>query len=213
MGLAISVGQLVDFMKHDEEGVEYIRRAFAEANEVLSEKGLPTHTEPESLPKMTDRAVLHGFSYSYLPHLYRAYARWLQEPDMPIEPCPPDEDPSADPAIDEEVYMFESHLLCHSCIDGFYFPIDFPEPISDPTDQNRIEGYFLGSSYRLQEELIAMAPALGIADAPDLSDATIARIREAVDTGIGLWREQCVWLTLFEACRLSKQYGTAICFK
>lgn len=41
--------------------------------------------------------------------------------------------------------------------------------------------------------------------------STIDEIRAAVETESELWIEKAVWLTLHEACRLSKQHGAAIC--
>jgi hypothetical protein len=212
MGLGVSVGTLADLNDNDEEGAEWLRESLANANAVLAELNLPIHTEPESLPRLDDRSIMGSFPYSFLHHLRRAYARWRQDPELPATPSPEDENPASDPAVDEVSCMFDSHLLSHSDCEGFYFPIDFSDVILDDKDQDRIEGGFLGSSYRLHEELIAMAPCLGIRDAADVSDATVNEIRTAVEAESELWIEKGVWLTLYEACRLSKQHGTAICF-
>lgn len=212
MGLGIEVGMLADLFEHDEEGAEWLREALANVNAVLAELQLPAHVEPESLPPMDDRSIIGSFPYSFLHHLRRAYARWKQNPDAPATPCPRDEDPASDPAVDDELFMFESHLLCHSDCEGFYLPLDFSNAIIDDKNQDRIQGGFLGSSYRLHEELIAMAPCLNIRDAACLSDQAANEIQQAVQSESELWIEKGVWLTLYEACRLSKQHGTAICF-
>lgn len=212
MGLAVEVGMLADLLDNDEEGAEWLRESLANANAVLTELSLPTHSEPESLPSLDDRSIIGSFPYSFLHHLRRAYARWRQNPEQLATPCPEDQDPAFDPVIDEESCMFDSHLLCHSDCEGFYFPIDFTDVIIDDKDQGRIAGGLLGSSYRLHEELITMAPCLGISNAEGLSDTAADEIRAAVETESELWIEKGVWLTLYEACRLSKQHGTAICF-
>jgi len=212
MGLAVEVGMLADLLDNDEEGAKWLGESLANANAVLAERSLPTHSEPESLPPLDDRSIIGSFPYSFLHHLRRAYARWKQNPNQLATPCPEDQDPASDPAIDEESCMFDSHLLCHSDCEGFYFPIDFTDVIIDDKDQGRIAGGLLGSSYRLHEELIAMAPCLGISNADVLSDTTVDEIRAAVETESELWIEKGVWLTLYEACRLSKQHSTAICF-
>ena len=209
MGLAIEVGVLAHVLEGDEEAAEWLRESFANVNAVLAEMGLPTHSEPESLPALDDRSILESFPYSFLHYLRRIYARWRQNPEEMATPCPEDQDAASDPAIDEE--MLDSHLLCHSDCEGFYFPIDFSDVIIDE-DQGRIEGSLLGSTYRLHEELIAMAPCLGIRDAEALPDTVVNEIHEAVETESELWIEKGVWLTLYEACRLSKQHGAAICF-
>lgn len=213
MGLAVEVGALADLTLHDEEGAQWVRESLAKVNAVLAENNLPTHDEPEKLPPLDHRTIIDSFPYSFLHHLRRAYARWRQNPDTPIMPCGPDEDPAADPAIDEESCMFDSHLLCHSDCEGFYLPIPFTEVLVDDKDQDRIQGGLLGSSYQLAEELRSMAPCLGI-ELQDgkLSDSTVDQIRADVDAESGLWIERAVWLTLFEAARLSVQHKTAIQF-
>lgn len=210
MGLAVEVGLLADLNENDEEGAQWLREALASVNAVLADSNLPAHKEPESLTALDDRSIIGSFPYSFLHHLRRSYARWKQNPARPATPCPADQDPASDPAVEEESCMFDSHLLCHSDCEGFYVPVDFSEVLFD--DQGRITGGMLGSSVRLHEELIAMAPCLGISDAADLPDASVEQIRSAVECESDLWIEKGVWLTLYEACRLSKRHSTAICF-
>jgi hypothetical protein len=107
--------------------------------------------------------------------------------------------------------FMKSHLLCHSDCEGFYVPIPFQEVLLD--DQDRIPGGMLGSSFMLQNELIAVAPALGIRlEKGQLSNHEAERINGEVETEAPLWIENAVWLSLFEAARLSLQHKTAICF-
>ena len=213
MGLAIEVGMLADLIENDEEGAEWLRESLANLNAVLAEQHLPPHVEPEILPQMDNRSILESFPYSFLHHLRRAYARWKQDPESPILPCAPDENPAADLAVDEESSMLESHLLCHSDCEGFYIPIPFDGLLVDENDQGRIVGGLLGSSYRLRDELISLAPGLGIhLDNGELSDSVIARIESDITAESGLWIERGVWLTLFEAARLSIAHRSAICF-
>jgi hypothetical protein len=213
MGLAVEVGMLADLKEHDEEGAQWLRDALADINAVFGEHKLPLHIEPEQLPPMNDRSIIGSFPYSFLHYLRRAYARWKQDPGSPIVPCSPDEDPASDPAIDQESCMFDSHLLCHSDCEGFYVPIRFSKVLIDDTNQDRIAGGLLGSSYKLMEELQSMAEYLAIqVDAGELSDAEAEKIRADVQAECDLWIERGVWLTLFEAARLSIQHKTAICF-
>jgi hypothetical protein len=212
MGLSIEVGLLAHFIQHDAEGAEWFREALADINAVLKELNLPTHSEPESLPPVDNRSVVCSFPYSFLHYLHRAYAHGRQSPNSVVFPCPQGQSPAQDPAIEAESDLFDSHLLCHSVCEGFYLPLDFSDVIMDSTGRDRISGGLLGSSYRLHEELIEMAPCLGIRDAATLSDAAVEEIRQSMESETDLWIEKCVWLTLYEACRLSKQHGTAICF-
>jgi hypothetical protein len=45
-----------------------------------------------------------------------------------------------------------------------------------------------------------------------LSDSEAEKINAAVEAEAPLWVEKAVWISLFEAARLSIQYGTAVCF-
>ena len=71
----------------------------------------------------------------------------------------------------------------------------------------------LGSSYRLVEELQVVAPVLDIeVDNGELSDVEADRINGLADEEGPFWIEKTVWLSLFEAARLSLKYKVAICF-
>lgn len=212
MGLSVEVGVLAKLVDTDQEGAQSLREVFLKTNDVLLEQGIPVHTEPERLPDFASRAIDTGFVYSDLHYLRRAYAHWCEAPGTAATQCPIGVDPASDPTIEEEMCNMESHLLCHSDCEGFYFPIDFDDLVFDDEDRGRIQGGTLGSSFRLHEELIAMAPCLGIDDASDLSDATVETLRAVIESETELWKEKKVWLTLYEACRLSKLHRTAICF-
>jgi hypothetical protein len=211
MGLAVEVGMLADLLVHDEEGAEWLRRSFAAINAVLKENGLPEHREPETMPPLDNRAGLASFPYSYLHHLRRAYAHWHANPGRPIKPCLPGEDPIRDPLLLDLQARFMSHLLCHSDAEGFYIPIDFADVVVGSDE--RIAGGLVGSSYQLMRELVGGAPALGIdLQARELTDAEAERLNAQADGGEGLWMERAVWLTLYEAARLSITHRSAICF-
>jgi hypothetical protein len=213
MGLAVETGMLADLIVNDPEGAEWTRESLAKINEVLTENNLPEHQEPEQLPRMQNRAGLLSYPYSFLHHLRRFYARATNDPDWTPSPMPDGEDPVEDPVLDEEMNKMFSHLLCHSDAEGFYLPIDFHDVILDDEEQDRVPGGLLGSSYRLMEELVRIAPKLGIAlDGEQLSDAEADKINKESESEVGLWIEQTVWISLFEAARLSIEHKTAICF-
>jgi hypothetical protein len=46
----------------------------------------------------------------------------------------------------------------------------------------------------------------------ELTETEVEKIRSDVESESSLWIERGVWLTLFEAARLSVQHNTAICF-
>jgi hypothetical protein len=71
----------------------------------------------------------------------------------------------------------------------------------------------LRSSYRLLKELVAIAPKLGIMlEGERLTEAEADKIARDARSQQGLWIEKIVWISLFEAARLSIEHKTAICF-
>jgi hypothetical protein len=63
-------------------------------------------------------------------------------------------------------------------------------------------------------ELVAVAPSLGIALSNGvLADSEADRINREVEVEGPFWIEKAVWLSLFEAARLSIEHHTAICFQ
>jgi len=213
MGLSIVVGMMSEVAETDEEAAEQYREEFARLNEVLAEQGLPPHFEPEHLPPLANRCSLDGFPYSFLHKIRRVYAHHVRDPQWIAKPLAEGEDAAADGLLVEEVTMeMTSHLLCHSDAEGFYLPLDFAQVMFDEQEE-RIAGGMLGSSYRLKDELVALAPAIGInLAAGELADDEAQRINELTEREGPLWIEQIVWLALYEAARLSIQHRAAICF-
>jgi hypothetical protein len=218
MGLAVNVGLLGYWLQQeDNEAAEEFRESMGQVNEVLAEKGLPQHQEPENIGivKRQGVSIISGFSYSCLYHLRRIYALTINDQDWIPTPTPPGGSPADDDVIEEETDMLESHLLCHSDCAGYYLPIDFIDIIVDIKEENRISGGILCSSYRLMEELVLIAPKLGIElQAGQLSDEEAKKVSAAQNPNSGddFWNEKTAWLCLFEAARLSIEYKTAICF-
>ncbi len=209
MGLSISVGLLADLLKNDMEGVEWLTKEFQQVNEVLREYNLPEHHEPVSSIYKDESC---GFPCSWLHYLRRVAAYRFRDENWIAEDFPANEDPTKDVVLDSELFMMDSHLLCHSDCEGFYVPINFKDVIFDDPKKNRISGGMLGSSYRLMEELVQIAPALEI----KLVDGTLSddEADKIYDLGKGdkLFREKTVWLELFEAARISIEHKTAIVF-
>src|SRR5258708_7059535 len=114
MGLAVAVGALADLKKNNEEGAEWLRKSFEEANQVLVSEGVAPNYEPETVPPLRFRSSLDGYPYSFLHYLRRIYARLADNPKWKPVPCGEDEDPSEDAIVDSQCTLFNSHLLCHS---------------------------------------------------------------------------------------------------
>jgi len=209
MGLGISIGSLAEC---DQEELEWAEKDFVIINAVLAEAGLPAHTEPKSLPALESRAQLDGFPYSFLHYLRRAYARRKADPAWLATPLADNQDPAEDEALQAEYDYLDSHLVCHSDAEGYYVPVDFNEVLFD-SEEVGLPGGMLGSTYRLMEELVLVAPALGIQlDKGQLSDAEMARLCAKAEKQDACYRELETWMVLFEAARLSLEHKTAIVF-
>jgi hypothetical protein len=194
------------------EAVEWHQQDLRAINRVLAANGLPPHHEPVDSRPVPYRAQLISFPYSWLHYLRRAVAYARQAPE---EFCPlkEGENPAKDKWVDRELYTYiSSHVICHSDCEGFYVPIDFGEPLCDERDGD-LPGGLLGSSQRALRELIQVAPLLGIpVDGPFLSDEVAHRIAQEPDESHPYWIERKVWLSMFEAMRLSVEYKYAVVF-
>ena len=212
MGLSIETGVLPDLLAHDPDGARWVAGELEKLNVVLLERGLPAHHEPTVGLLDDSRAPVFGFPYDFVHHLRRATAYALRDPQWRATPLPEDADPTTDPVVDDEYARLRSHLLCHSDAEGFYLPIEFSDVIF--ADQGQVLGGMLCSSYRLMDELVQTAPALGISlDDGVLDDAEVDRLVALIEEEHGLWVEWIVWLGLFEAARISIRQKTAICFQ
>lgn len=212
MGLGVSVGMLADLSENDPEGAEWLRESFQSVNALLAANQLPLHLEPETAISEGSRCGCDSYAYSSLHYLRRIYAHVSQDPHWKPEPVGEDESPTDDPAVDQETNLMRSHLLCHSDAEGFYVPVDFEDVIFD--DGDTVPGGMLGSSQRLMEELVVLAPYLEIwLDDGELSDSEASRLNEEAEGEKNpFWIEKLVWLSLFEAARLSLKHKVAICF-
>jgi hypothetical protein len=211
MGLSVSVGVLAWCIREGyAEEAEGYREDFRGINHVLAAHGLPPHIEPEELPPFEDLARFVGMPYSWLHYLRRAIAYARQAPDE-FRPVAEGEDPSQDPRVDHELSVsLDSHLICHSDCEGYYIPIDFPEPLYD--DYDSVAGGILGSSHQAMRELIQVAPLLGIRLRDgQLDDRATDEINEE-DYDRPYAIERKVWLLLFERLRISIEYRTAVVF-
>jgi len=220
MGLAVCVGMLAELLEDDPESAEGFEEELAEVNRVLAAAGLPPHTEPRGPLELDSRASIDSFPYSFIHYLRRAYAHRVLSPDWVATPLADDVDPTADPKIQALLDGCESHLLCHSDAEGFYVPVDFDEVLFDEEsgsgedeEAGGLPGGMLGSSQRLLDELVFVAPALGIRlENGKLSDEEAERIDDLVEEDDGLYREYVSWLLLYESARLSIEHNTAIVF-
>src|SRR5262245_11428519 len=105
---------------------------------------------------MNDRSTLDHFPCSWLHYLRRAVAYARQAPDE-FGPIPEGEDPTEVDLIDRELSEATSHFICHSDGEGYYVPIDFPEPLYSEKEDEFAGGGILGSSQRALAEVLLAA--------------------------------------------------------
>lgn len=209
----MSVGELAWHLgpDGDPEGLIWLREELKRLNALLRKNGLPEHHEPEALPNIDRRGAPHSFPYSYTHHLRRAVAYSRHAPEK-FGHIDRDQEPSTDPYIDRELSVWmDSHLICHSDAEGFYVPIDFPEPLY-AVAEFPITGDIVGSSQRVLEELVQTAPLLEIVlgEQGSLSDDEAAKLRDEGSHRYGL--ERLVWFAFYEAASASVRYNSVISF-
>jgi hypothetical protein len=208
MGLAIAVGNPCigsDGTVYDSEGVADFRRQFAVLRDALAAEGITGWSEPDLPPPPQGTS----FPYGWLHYLRRAYALvWDKQEVTPVRNR--DDLERAAGIVEDATMMLSSHLLCHSDAQGYYVPVRFDDPVFLSDDLPG--GGMVGSSYALLDELMRVAPAIGITPAEDGTIADEESIRSADRTGAPFAIEQTVWLALYDACRASIRYGSAIVF-
>lgn len=207
MGLGLSVGYLADMKVHDNEGYEWAKEALAKVVAVLNDNHCGIWEEPEEF-NATLRPHLSSFPYSWIHFLRRAYAWQSEYPGVALPPSAGEISDEDDRLIENVALDFRSHLLCHSDAEGYYVPVEFEEPIFD----DRVPGSMLGSSFALKRELLKIAPLLEIKlDGDVLSDSEAARIY-AIEDDHPFFRENAVFLSLWEVTRVSLEENSAIVF-
>ncbi|GAA1245925.1 hypothetical protein GCM10009665_40970 [Kitasatospora nipponensis] len=212
MGLSITVGLLNDLARNDPEGWEHHLGAFDLLNRALAGQGVDWR-EPGGDPA---GGALHagGFPYGYLSHLRRSYVlRLLGEPVTPARAVDDEQYARDQEKVQDELSMFSSHLLCHADNAGYYVPVDLSEPLFLP-EEDGVAGYgMVGSSQRLQSELLWLAPGIGIHPDEDgtLSPAERAKLGALASTD-PFEPEKFAWAQLHAACRSSIASGHAIVF-
>jgi hypothetical protein len=217
MSLGITIGRLAHFLKDDYlKGVEAIQRDMGVINRLLTENGLPTHTEPRTLSEFRSRSLLDHTAYSWYALLQRAIA-FSRQTKKKFVPARKNSAPLEHPLVRAEQNRSRrksgySHLVCHSA-EGYFVPLDFPEPLF--VMPWLLVGGSLGSCQAATRELIAVAPLLDIALKGDRLPDTVAKEindeRASMEPG-PLYAERQAWLILFESFRVSIEHGAAVCF-
>lgn len=183
----------------------------ARANVMLTSIGLPTHREPSD-PPAWEPSVPSSLPVEALWRLRRVMAHHLEAPGQAVEPLPEGEDPRRDRILREMAPRADCHLLNHSEKEGFYVPISFSQVVRDPSG-TALPGGWLGSSHRLREEMVELAPLLELemtADGP--ARHSIDRVQRDISNGAALHLERWAWLLHAEAAHASIEREAAIVY-
>ncbi|WP_293676979.1 hypothetical protein [uncultured Phenylobacterium sp.] len=237
MGLSLWVGMLSQTDPAERPG---LREEIALLNEVLLQRGLPRHNEPEDLP---DDAVFEAqmLGYSGLHYVRRLAAHHMLTGCLPA-PATHD-DAADDPLILEAnnavmmgrrrprrggwvsrllgrrsvVPPVYSHLLLHSDCEGFYVPQDFPQVILDDAEPQRPSlGGMVGSSVRLLAECHALAGLIGLPADIDVESEELWKVADQPAKDGPLWKvygaEAFGLARLIRGCEVSIRHGALLVF-
>lgn len=190
------------------------RSALARANVQLAALGLPTHAEPAEAPPWEPSAPAR-LPLDALRRLRRVMAHQLVWPGRPVEPLPAGEDARADPLMAEVAERHDNHLIHHGEAEGFYLPVSFSQAVRDASG-TAIAGGWLGSSYRLAEELREMAPLLDLEPVPAdraVPQHVVDRVLRDRDAAGPFHLERWAWLVHVEAANRSLAHRLAIIYR
>jgi hypothetical protein len=230
MGLAITVGILVDLAENDAEGADHVRESFNAVNRALRQAGLDEHREPEAADWAPVSLDMYG--YSGLHYLRRVAAHLWAGKDLP----PPgteetiDDDPELRRYYEtdggrrtgllgrvgrrgarDDVRRFD-HLVVHSDAEGFYIP----QPFADVIRAVDTPGEYVGSSYSLKDELLILADALRLPPGLDPESEELWDASESQGEGAEGWErygvESFTCIRLLHAANASIDRGAAIAF-
>jgi len=218
MGLALEVGILADLVKHDPEGAEHHRGAFAALNRYLATQSLAPHQEPEVCKVWS--ASMYG--YSGLHYLRRLAARPAIDGALPT---PGDRNAMEDSVLTEYFDAFADqprggnrsfdHLIVHSDAEGYYIPQDFPSVLQPGSGFESLAGA-VGSSQRLLVECYKIAEALGLPLDIDAESDEMLKATDNQGKAAGGWQKYGVesysCLQLYNAALRSIDTGAAIVF-
>ncbi|MFD5466670.1 hypothetical protein ACFWIQ_28130 [Kitasatospora sp. NPDC127059] len=202
MGLTISVGAL---------GAPELRAEAEVLHRALAAEGVAWRE-----PGGEGEGFSAGFPYSYLSGLRRVFVlHRLGEPVTGARGVGKEQYEDELGLVDDEMVMFDSHLLCHSDCEGYYVPAEFEyeDPLFLPAESGVPGGGMVGSTAGLLAELQGFAAAIGIRLTADgsLDPAESARL-EALPRDDPFEPEVFAWHQLYRACRASLASGRAILF-
>lgn len=231
MGLALQTGILSDLRHNDIDGFQHFKKELLATTDFLTQNGIiHQFTEPENLS--SDRIwATDMYGYAGLHYLRRIAAYLHLKKELPP---PGNWQASNDPILVEyfesyfsgdtstllkqvltrkNIFPFE-HLIIHSDTDGFYLPIDFERVVV--TNNSHLSGGFIGSSYRLLEELSVLAKHLELDLENEIDEIDLYDAAETQGKGIEKWEqygvESFTCIKLYQGCLESVENRCALVF-
>lgn len=232
MALVLQTGILAQVRIEDEVQYLAIQRELAQIGDFLNKNGV-VHTFQEPTQLTIDRVwSTDMYGYLGLHYLRRVAAHLFLEKQLPP---PGDWNASNDPVLvryfeqyfggnittltkqvltRKKVFPFE-HLIIHSDTDGYYFPIDFQRVLV--TNDSELCGGFIGSTYRLIEELQELAQVLQLDLNHNIDDIDLYDAAEDQGHGNALWErygvESFTCLKLYKGCLESIENRCVLAFR
>ncbi|TLP69014.1 hypothetical protein FEE96_01630 [Parasedimentitalea maritima] len=171
MGLAVTVGILIDLLSFDPEGADWFRNDMDAVNATLSEVGIESHVEP------TEGSIFSAemFGYSGLHALREVAGLVWQGKAVPQNVMLDGSDTHAGATLFSAILDYYNHrkgeqppfahLVFHGDAAGYYVPVDFPLPVApEVMDEEFAHLWPVGSVQGLQAELNTLAQILQVPD-------------------------------------------------
>jgi hypothetical protein len=219
MSVTLHVGYLDEMRRCDEEGFARYRKFFREVTKMLKAHCLPPYKEPEQLNgtgRWWQVSPSNGIAY-----LQRLGVYLWQKKELPSPGTEEVDNPLEDENIEaarENCYLDQlglndkgqrfNHLVCHSCRDDYWLPVDFDEVILE----NEIQ---YGSSIQLKNELEDIAEWLKLPLDLDPTDSSVQQTtRQGSRTSRTRWKKYRIeamnCLLLHSVAKKSIELGAAI---
>jgi hypothetical protein len=184
MGLTVVVGLYARNLAEGEDDKEILDEPFNQLNELLIENGMPSHSEPRSIPNDEYfEAGMWGYNGVHALRRLAAHLSIKGQLPRPAEYGAYSDDPVyvefnhiheqylESPLSKGFIGLFRKkmapppyqHLVMHSDAEGFYVPRSFDEVMVDWTQPQRPGlGMMVGSTEKLLEECEALAKSLNL---------------------------------------------------
>jgi len=217
VSLNVSVGYLADLLEYN-PGEPDVRKEFDAVARILRKRKIQGYKEPEQLDDGWCARVTPSNGIAFLQR-FASYFPLDDDATADEWPTPGDPETMDNPLEDEMYYdacsMLEfhpfQHLILHSCRDGYWVPVDFPDVIF-PGRRTGIN--MLGSSVRLLKECDELAALLKLPRRLKFDDPDLLHALDNPGKSKTRWKKYGVesynLVMLRTACQVSIKTGAAV---